>query len=1282
MGYISMTKRSRTLGRKRTFHLVRILIILSVCFVGTIFVLQLELERQNEEETKNCLPAFAYQSSAGIAGVIEDLTERLTTAAAVIAGGDLPDDSNAQSVLQAMEGSVYFAEMGVCLPDGSLFKSDGSRETSHSLHIPNIQQVKVAPYYLSPAETMSIDGRERWVSRVFVEIPGSDALLYGAVDFEEIFNTAFFPWLKGSARSLILFETGTGVILLDTLHSTGSVGENFYETNLLSKKQVAQLQTDNANVTDTGEQMTLEGRNYYFSGINSEVPGWSLCVGVRELPLNQGLSAGLSSPLPYLLLACLYTLATGAILLYQHHGETNIRNKMRQAIARSNALLNVAVPGSNMEIFEHLTNGKIRLLSPELDGGQRLKETLGTPKNLLSYLNCSAQWEPAFLQILEQAACGQGGEIELQTLDERETWIQLRIEPLLGNEEASAIGTVRNITDVVRERRRQKSTEKFIGRMMEGTLLGVEVSLEEAHWRILWGWQKGERVLAENQETLSYDHFLESYIIPHIHPMDKKRYLETMNRTALLRAFFEGETCFVQEYRGEVESEHGHEWYSCEMQFFREPNTKKIMCNFFLREESEAKWKELEERRQLEEKQRVLLDEARKLVESEDELDFVHVIADYYQGIYVVNLNDDQTRTIKVPPYFAEILRQEDQHLSSTLIRYCEEQLHEEYVPAFREVTNYNNLRNGLSEGHQVDITFQKLDGTWIEMRVFAMPGYSAENPKTLWVFEDNTETVNLQKEEEKARLTARTAEAASEAKSQFLANMSHDIRTPLNAILGMSELGLREESAEGKTNCFQDIRASGRILLENINSILDLSKIEAGKMEITPESYNILSVLHDTITVLRMRAQEKKLAFIAEVDEYIPATLWGDDVSISHIIMNLGGNAIKYTNVGSVTMRVNWEPAEVGGTLVIHLLDTGIGIREENLPHIFHSYGRLEYKANRHIEGTGLGLSICQNLTKLMDGTMGVQSIYGEGSDFWVRLPQGVIDPTPCGTYQERTSETAETAVSNSIIAPEAVILVVDDQPLNLKVCEGLLRPYEAEVYTARSGEEALRQMSQVWPDLVFMDHMMPDMDGVETTARIREMGKKDPYFAVLPIIALTANAMKGMREYFLENGFSDFISKPVELDRLDAVLQDWIPEDKQKAPSLPSGIPSAEPPPPDLADLPGVEVEHGMGYCGNAQIYRKTLILFREQIEGRRTRIEAAYREENREDYVIEVHSLKSEARWIGAMVLGDQAERLEKAGRASDWQTIRLETADLLATYAELGKALENIKEGKEG
>ncbi len=979
----------------------------------------------------------------------------------------------------------------------------------------------------------------------------------------------------------------------------------------------------------------------------------------------------------YNLLVFIYALSAVAVLLYQLIRNRSDQDKMDQEVARSNSLVNAALPGGDVRLFELLPNGMLRVLSPGQGQGGKLKTTVVSPRRLLSFLNCSAQWEAAFQAALEQAAQGQDGEVEFQTMDQTETWIQLRIEPLPDNESAVAIGAIRDVTQQVMERHRREDASKILNRMMENTMAGLEISLEEDAWTLLWGTENYQALRVQAGEQTSYSDFIRRCVAPTIHPKDREQYCQSMARSALLSTFLAGSQPPLLEYRVKSDQPPGYAWHAAELSYFRDPGTHRAKCNVFIRQVTQAKMRQLEEQRRLEEKEQILFLQAKKLVESEEELDFVHVIAEYYQGIYVVDLGEDQTRSIKVPCYFAQLLERTGHCQSKALDLYCQELLDPAYVAPFRRVTDYDNIRATLDKQRQVELLYRKNNDIWLRLRIFAMPGYAPTSQKTLWVVEDDTATVKLRQEEEKARVTAEAAEAASQAKSQFLANMSHDIRTPLNAILGMSELGLREETLAEKDNCFRDIRGSGRVLLENINSILDLSKIEAGKMELTPESYQILDAIRDTVTILRMRAQEKKLTFQARIDETIPRTLYGDDVNISHIIMNLGSNAVKYTKEGSITLAVGWEPQGEDGVLVVHIQDTGIGIRQEDLPYIFQSYGRLDRKANRHIEGTGLGLPICQRLTELMDGQLGVESTYGVGSDFWVRLPQKVVDPTPCGPYEEGPRQETR-ANYNSFTAPEAVVLVVDDQPLNLKVCQGLLGPYEMEVYTARSGPEALRQMTQVWPDLVFMDHMMPRMDGVETTRRIRDMGRKDPYFAVVPIVALTANAMKGVREEFLRSGFNDYISKPIELDKLDEILRAWVPEDKQKAPALPPGALLSEPVPKDLQDLPGIDVARGMSYCGTGKAYRKTLFLFREQIPDRLRRIRQAWEQGRWEDYVIEVHSLKSAARWIGAMDLGDQAEALEMAGRAEELGKIADNTDDLLEECRALGETLSFLQE----
>ena len=405
--------------------------------------------------------------------------------------------------------------------------------------------------------------------------------------------------------------------------------------------------------------------------------------------------------------------------------------------------------------------------------------------------------------------------------------------------------------------------------------------------------------------------------------------------------------------------------------------------------------RQLEEKRRLEERNTSSSSRPKKLVESEEELDFVHVIAEYYQGIYVVDLREDQTRSIKVPRYFADLLNQAGHCQSKTLELYWQEMMDPDYVSAFQMVTDFENLRRELKHRRQVEFLYRKNNGTWIRLRVFAMPGYAPESQKTLWVFEDETATVNLRQEEEKARVTAQAAEAASQAKSQFLANMSHDIRTPLNAILGMSELGLREENPRKRTTASgisgQRTHPAGQHQ-QHPGPVQNRGGQDGDRPGELPGPLHPPRRHHHPAHA----GPGEEAGLPGPVDENIPATLYGDDVNISHIIMNLGSNAVKYTPQGRITLTVSWEPQGEDGSLLIYMEDTGVGIRREELPYIFQSYGRLDRKANRHIEGTGLGLTICKQLTELMGGQLGVESTHGVGSTFWVHLPQKVVDPTP----------------------------------------------------------------------------------------------------------------------------------------------------------------------------------------------------------------------------------------------------------------------------------------------
>ncbi len=385
-------------------------------------------------------------------------------------------------------------------------------------------------------------------------------------------------------------------------------------------------------------------------------------------------------------------------------------------------------------------------------------------------------------------------------------------------------------------------------------------------------------------------------------------------------------------------------------------------------------------------------------------------------------------------------------------------------------------------------------------------------------------------------------ANASNKAKSDFLANMSHEIRTPMNAIIGMDEMILRESVSDKVKKYALDIQSAGKTLLSIINDILDLSKIESGKMELIPVEYGFSSVMNDVVNMTRNKAHEKGLEFKLNVSESIPSKLLGDEIRIRQIMLNLINNAIKYTHEGSVTIDVDYE--DDPQMLKVRVSDTGIGIKEEDIGKLFGSFQRLEEDKNRNIEGTGLGLNITMRLVKMMDGTIDVDSKYGEGTTFTAKMKQTIVDRTPVGDFarnllamQEKTKE-----YRPALIAPDARILVVDDNEMNLEVIVGLLKETRINVSTAESGQECIDILKERSFDLVFLDQMMPGMSGVKTLEKIKQQHLADN----TPVIALTADAIVGARDNYIKEGFSDYLSKPVMYDALEAVIRKNLDDKK----------------------------------------------------------------------------------------------------------------------------------------
>ncbi|MDR2489803.1 MAG: response regulator [Spirochaetaceae bacterium] len=630
---------------------------------------------------------------------------------------------------------------------------------------------------------------------------------------------------------------------------------------------------------------------------------------------------------------------------------------------------------------------------------------------------------------------------------------------------------------------------------------------------------------------------------------------------------------------------------------------------------------------------------------------------------------------------------------------------------------------------------------------------------------------------EHELEIQTQLAEEASIAKSQFVASMSHEIRTPMNAILGMSELALREPLPPRAGDYVNSIRQAGTNLLSIINDILDISKIESGKMEIMHNNYFFASLIEDCINIIRTRINETPIRFAANVDCSLPSVLCGDVSRIRQLLLNILSNAVKYTRKGHVILTVTAEPLpenEKGRRILLKFeaVDTGIGIKKENIAKLFDNFTQFDRNLNRGIEGTGLGLSISKNLCRLMDGDITVSSEYGEGSVFTITVPQIVQDTEPFAAVKERAGKRAlvfdrrklyvdsichtleqlnipfDAAIDEEkyaqavrsgqwshiftgacfyaktlamckesggampeiilltgygenqpqsarscamptyalpianimngihtdvyteehfegFTAPQARVLVVDDIPTNLAVVEGLLAPYGMAVDSRLSGESAVEAVQRNSYDLVLMDHMMPGgMDGIEAAAAIRGMGG---IYENLPIVALTANAISGMKEMFLESGFNDYLSKPIELLKLDNVLERWIPREKQRKGGL--DVPKNQKLHIDM-DIPGIDIAWGLKMTGGAEAgYQKVLRAYYKDLLERISLFDTPPQSDTAADFRTQVHALKSASGTVGAGETAKMAESLELAAREGNMAFIAGLLPDFKAKLEEL-------------
>jgi len=624
--------------------------------------------------------------------------------------------------------------------------------------------------------------------------------------------------------------------------------------------------------------------------------------------------------------------------------------------------------------------------------------------------------------------------------------------------------------------------------------------------------------------------------------------------------------------------------------------------------------------------------------------------------------------------------------------------------------------------------------------------------------------------------------ERAANMKSDFLANMSHEIRTPMNAVIGMAEMALREDLPPVARDYIHQIKSSGKALLTIINDILDFSKIESGKMDILPVEYEPMSIINDISNILVTRLRDKDVELILDVSPDIPHRLFGDNIRIKQVLLNIANNAVKFTSQGQVIIHMSHTVvSDDVVNLCISVEDTGIGIKQEDLGQLFKSFQQLDSRRNRNIEGTGLGLAISRQLMLLMNGEMHVESEYEKGSKFSFSLPQKVISPEKCiqvldapsvmvfalldspfirhqfeidcsylkveyreidsvGEITDISEEKSvfvfidqagfnaefeefiknnpsitavllmnyKTVIEDEIpnmrfvrkplytlnesmifnremlhycdedsdiieidfIAPTAEILIVDDNAINLTVAEGLLEPLKMKIDTALSGKEAIDKISANHYDIIFMDHMMPVLDGVETTHIIRRFHTE---YNEVPIIALTANALDGIKEKFIQEGMNDFVAKPIELRTLVSKVKEWLPKEKiQKGNAFHSIL--------DVQENAGkisvgdLDTESAVRMLGSEKLFWAVLKDYYNAIDKKAIHIRELVEKEDWKEYTIEVHALKSSSKQIGAVSLSEKAAEMEKAGNAGDIDKICLHTDEMLQQYREYLSVLE--------
>ncbi|MCQ2979299.1 MAG: response regulator [Clostridia bacterium] len=518
-------------------------------------------------------------------------------------------------------------------------------------------------------------------------------------------------------------------------------------------------------------------------------------------------------------------------------------------------------------------------------------------------------------------------------------------------------------------------------------------------------------------------------------------------------------------------------------------------------------------------------------------------------------------------------------------------------------------------------------------------------------------------------------------AKSSFLANMSHEIRTPINTIIGLDTMILRENKDPETKKYAKEIKNASNILLSLINGVLDSSKMEAGKMELIPDQYSLKLLIFDVRSITKTAMETKNLDYVIDISKTIPDKLYGDDVRLKQIIINLLTNATKYTKEGKVVLSIKDEIVDNRLKMYVSVKDTGMGIKEEDIEKLTEGYQRLDEKKNRNIEGTGLGLELVKGILKLMDSKLEVESTYGVGSNFFFTIMQDIVDPEPIGDIDFNSVDVSEDETyASSFIASDAKVLVVDDNMMNLMVFEKLLKDTKVNITKASSGKEALELTKKEKFDIIYMDHMMPEMDGIECFNRIKK--QEDGLNCDTVVIVLTANALQGAKEEYIKIGFNDFLQKPIEPDMLESLTLNYLPKEKiEKQFAKKEANKNL-----DLSkvNIDGVDLRYGIDHAGSNEglidIMKNFLLMAEDdskELNDYHKHIVIDNNDQKAlESYRIKVHAMKSSAGMFGALQVYGAAAFLEKAARENKVSEVLVATPLFLQFWNELKTNVENF------